>query len=411
MSRGELPISEIKIGKRFRKDLGDIDGLAASMGLLGLLQPIGVASIDGETRLVFGQRRLRAAQKLGWATIPARVVKVDALLAEHDENEVRKQFTVSERVAIAEAMKARIGERRGGDRTKGKVDSYPQCSEVPDGEKTREHVARQAGFESDFSFRQAKTVVEGAAPELVQAMDEGLVSISLAAQLAKKYDEKQQREVVARMRAAQAEGAKANENLARNAVREIRREERIENLAEISKASAALDGSLGRFPVIYADPPWRYEHAESESRAIENQYPTMDLDAICALDLASCTTDDAVLFCWATSPKLAEALSVIEAWGFSYRTCIVWDKERIGMGYYARQQHELLLICTKGSPPAPPPDARPPSVYREPRDAHSAKPHRFYELIEAMYPELPKLELFCRSPRSGWSVWGNQSAA
>ncbi len=399
----EIPIAEIKVGKRFRKDLGDIDGLAASMGLLGLLQPIGVT---GDMELVFGQRRLRAAQKLGWSTILARVVKVDALLAERDENEVRKAFTVSERVSIAEAVRAQIGSRQG-QRTDKLVDKDPQ---VEPGEKTRERAARSAGFESDYTYRQAKAVVETAAPELTQAMDEGLVSPSLAAQLVRTYDLNQQREVVARMRAAQAEGARANENLARNAVREIRRAERIEKLAAIAQNNAPLNGSVGRFPVIYADPPWKYEHTPSESREIENQYPTMEFEEIRELDVASVTTDDAILFCWATAPKLDEALSVIKAWGFSYRTCMVWDKEKIGMGYFARQQHELLLIAMKGEVPAPPPEARPPSVYREPRgEVHSRKPERFYELIEAMYAELPKLELFCRTPRHGWSAWGNQS--
>ena len=82
--------------------------------------------------------------------------------------------------------------------------------------------------------------------------------------------------------------------------------------------------------MIYADPPWRYEHVKTESRAIENQYPTMDLDAICALPVRDIATDDSVLFLWATSPKLAEAMRVIDAWGFTYRTCMAWVKEKIG---------------------------------------------------------------------------------
>lgn len=190
---------------------------------------------------------------------------------------------------------------------------------------------------------------------------------------------------------------------------EERRKERLETLQQIATGNADLNGALGTFPIIYADPPWRYEHAESESRAIENQYPTMELYDICALPLSEVTTPDAVLFLWGTSPKLAEAMRVIEAWGFTYRTCMVWDKEKMGMGYYARQQHELLLIATKGQPPAPAPDARPRSVIRIAREAHSAKPIEFYEIIEAMYPNLPKLEMFCRAPRDGWRAWGNQS--
>jgi len=194
----------------------------------------------------------------------------------------------------------------------------------------------------------------------------------------------------------------------RQAKTEQRRKERLDKIVEISQANVELKTDA-RYPVLYADPPWRYEHAESESRAIENQYPTMTLDDICALPVADLATPDAILFLWATSPKLAESMRVIESWGFEYRTCAVWDKQKIGMGYYFRQRHELLLVATRGSVPTPAPGDRVASVISEPREEHSAKPGKFAELIETMYPTLPRIELFCRSPRQGWSVWGNQS--
>ena len=186
------------------------------------------------------------------------------------------------------------------------------------------------------------------------------------------------------------------------------RVERVNKIVEISQGNQTLEG-IGKFPVIYADPPWRYEHVETESRAIENHYPTMQLDDICNMDISQISTDDSVLFMWATSPKLEEALRVINAWGFSYVTCAVWDKEKIGMGYYFRQQHELLLVAKKGNIPVPIPAARVKSVLSYKRGEHSSKPEEFYSIIEDMYPEYKKLELFCRSPRVGWSVWGNQS--
>jgi N6-adenosine-specific RNA methylase IME4 len=169
-----------------------------------------------------------------------------------------------------------------------------------------------------------------------------------------------------------------------------------------------LHSEDGPFSVLYADPPWRYQHTESESRAIENQYPTMSLDEICNLPIHEVCADDAILFLWATSPKLEEAMKVLEAWGFIYRTCAVWDKEKIGMGYYFRQQHELLLVAAKGHPPTPDPSDRVSSVIRTPRLKHSQKPEVVYEIIEAMYPHLPKLELFARSLRNQWSAWGNE---
>lgn len=191
-----------------------------------------------------------------------------------------------------------------------------------------------------------------------------------------------------------------------------RREERLDKLAEISKGNADLSTAV-RYPIIYADPPWRYENPPmgATSRSIENHYPTMTLEEICSLPVGDLATDDALLYLWATAPKLAECMRVIEAWGFEYRTNLVWDKEVIGMGYHARNQHEILLIAKRGEIPPPEAGKQPSSVLRERRAEHSAKPIFYYQMIEAAYPQLPKIELFCRSPRDGWAVWGNQAEA
>jgi N6-adenosine-specific RNA methylase IME4 len=166
----------------------------------------------------------------------------------------------------------------------------------------------------------------------------------------------------------------------------------------------------GKFCVIYADPPWKYDFSQSDSRKIENQYPTMELDAICNLPIANMASDDCVLFLWATSPKLVEAMQVVFAWGFTYKTCAVWVKDKIGMGYYFRQRHELLLVATKGNPSPPPPSERPDSVMEYPRGEHSAKPPEVQDLIDGMYPDLSKVELFARNnDRKGWVTWGNQA--
>ena len=187
--------------------------------------------------------------------------------------------------------------------------------------------------------------------------------------------------------------------------REERRQERIETI--VHETAEPIEG-IGKFPVIYADPPWRYEHSISDSRKIENQYPTMLLDDICNLEVSKISNNDCILFMWATNPKLEEAMRVINAWGFTYRTNMVWVKDKIGMGYYARQQHELLLIAAKGNLPTSDPGDRVSSVIYSDRDQHSKKPDRVYTIIEKMYPEYAKVELFARSKREGWEAWGNQ---
>ncbi len=193
------------------------------------------------------------------------------------------------------------------------------------------------------------------------------------------------------------------------AKRQMNRDKKIEQIVE--NTVAPIEGvakSMGRFPVIYADPPWRYDFSKSPSRDIENQYPTMTLEEICNLDVASLAHDDSVLFLWATSPKQKEALQVIESWGFEYKTQAVWVKDKMGMGYYFRQQHELLLVATKGNLPTCGSSGRVSSVIHSPRGVHSSKPDIVYEIIEQMYPDYRKVELFARQKTEGWVSWGNE---
>lgn len=162
----------------------------------------------------------------------------------------------------------------------------------------------------------------------------------------------------------------------------------------------------GTFDIIYADPPWRYDMSISETRDIENQYPTMDVEEICALPLPE-IAKDALLIMWATAPKLIEALNVMEAWGFQYKTHSIWDKGKIGMGYWFRGQHELLLIGTKGNFSPPEVEFRNSSIYHEDRSAPSVKPEFYYDWIETAFPG-KRVELFARQARDGWANWGNE---
>ena len=169
-------------------------------------------------------------------------------------------------------------------------------------------------------------------------------------------------------------------------------------------------GAAVRFDIILADPPWRYEHIRTKSRRVENHYPTMTVGDIAVLPIASIAADDAVLFMWATNPKLPEALHVMASWGFTYRTSAVWVKPQMGMGYYFRAQHEPLLLGVRGKMRPPPPAARPRSVINAPRQRHSQKPESVYTLIEGMFPDASRVELFARARRGGWASWGNEIA-
>ncbi len=222
MSIVEVRCDAVHVGQRHRRDLGEIESLAESIATEGLLQPIGITE---ENVLVFGERRLRAVQDvLRRETISARVVHVRSITAgEYAENEIRKDFTPSERVAIGKALEAEAGDRRG-KRTDLQIPEHlpalaptsssrqlvTDLAQVEPGVKTRDIVAKAAGFGSASTYEQAKKVVAQGAPDLVEAMDSGEVSISAAAVIAAEPRERQEQIV-------QLPG-----ELRRQAVRELR---------------------------------------------------------------------------------------------------------------------------------------------------------------------------------------------
>lgn len=164
------------------------------------------------------------------------------------------------------------------------------------------------------------------------------------------------------------------------------------------------------YDVVMADPPWRYDFSKSRSRKIERKYPTMSVEEIIALKDSIPFAKNCALYLWVTQPKLKLGLQVMDGWGFEYKSGIIWDKKRVGMGYWARGRHEQLLIGTRGKKRPPKPKDRPQSVIEEVRsNTHSRKPIAAYEIIEKAFPNDKKLELFARVTREGWDSWGNQA--
>jgi hypothetical protein len=192
-SKMKVRINDVILEKRFRKDLGELDGLMESIRLLGLLQPIGITK---QNVLVFGQRRLIACQMLGHEEIEARIVDVPTIIdGEYAENEIRKDFTVSERVAIGKAIEDGIGERRGGLREKGvKPQNFARREGRVSGKETRSIAGGVAGFGNHETYRQAKIVVSKGAPDLVEKVDSGKVSVSAAYKEIQREEKKRERE-------------------------------------------------------------------------------------------------------------------------------------------------------------------------------------------------------------------------
>lgn len=163
----------------------------------------------------------------------------------------------------------------------------------------------------------------------------------------------------------------------------------------------------GKYRVIYADPPWKYGNTMPDEFGEQaDHYHLLTVDEISALPIKYMAQDNAVLFLWVTSPILEESFQVVSAWGFKYKSSFVWDKVKHVMGHYNSVRHEVLLVCVRGSCQ---PDVKKlfDSVYSEERTEHSRKPEHFRQIIDTIYPNGKRIELFARKRADGWDVWGN----
>lgn len=179
------------------------------------------------------------------------------------------------------------------------------------------------------------------------------------------------------------------------------------------------------FGAMLADPPWSFRTYSGEKAVptlAADPYPTMTLAEMKLLPVADLALPDALLVMWIVSSHLVEALELGSSWGFTYRSIgPVWAKDRaptqaemfddgpicdLGMGYWFRQQVEIALVFGRGSPKRLARNVR--QYVGSPRREHSRKPDCVHERIERLVAG-PRLELFARSPRKGWTVWGNQT--
>lgn len=168
-----------------------------------------------------------------------------------------------------------------------------------------------------------------------------------------------------------------------------------------------------KYQIIYADPPWQYDDKGCNGNA-EGHYNTMSQKELCELPISQITDDDCVLFLWTTYPMLKEALELIEAWGFTYKTiAFQWLKKNksgqglfYGLGRWTRGNTEPCLLAVKGKPHRIAENIF--QVIQSPLRKHSQKPHETYVKIEKLMGDLPRIELFARCKREGWDAWGNQ---
>lgn len=171
-----------------------------------------------------------------------------------------------------------------------------------------------------------------------------------------------------------------------------------------------------KYKIIYADPPWEYDDKSiSHGGGAESHYPCMSTKDICKLPVKKLAESDSVLLIWATYPMLPEAIKVIKAWGFEYKTvAFTWVKTTeegkvyMGMGRYTRSNAEICMLATRGEGvPRINADIYNTQLHR--KKDHSRKPDKFRNDIVRLFGDLPRIELFSRERFDGWDVWGNEA--
>jgi len=184
-----------------------------------------------------------------------------------------------------------------------------------------------------------------------------------------------------------------------------------------SQISDGFPGLSGTYSTILVDPPWRFLNRTGkvapEHRRL-HRYPTMSFPEIGNLPVGNCAAEKAHLYMWCPNALLPEGLTILKAWGFTYKTNIVWYKVRKdggpdgrGVGFYFRNVTELLLFGIKGKMRTLAPGRRQVNVIVSRKEEHSRKPQGAYRIIEECSPG-PYLELFARERVPGWTQWGNQ---
>ena len=170
-----------------------------------------------------------------------------------------------------------------------------------------------------------------------------------------------------------------------------------------------------KYNIIYADPAWYFKSYSSkgEGRNATQHYDCMSISDICNLPISNISKNDCVLFIWVIDPMLPQALEVIKAWGFKYKTvAFTWVKENksegyfTGLGYWTRANPEMCLLATKGKPKRISKSVR--QLVMDKRREHSRKPDRIRNDIVELCGDLPRIELFARQRVDGWEYWGNE---
>lgn len=378
----DVSLDRIVISDRCRADIGDLESLMTSIQEIGLLHPVVLTS---DYRLVAGERRYRAFQRLGRSSIAAHVCPaLDEALklaeAERDENTCREPLSPSEALAQSRKLEKLYEEeaaqrRQEGNRAGGKAagrgrpkdrsrETFPQPKE---GSRTKARSASGTGY----SYKTLAKV-----EEIERAAEKDPETFGPLAESLKK-------------KGCRPDG--------------------VHKQYKRLKAAKLLDSQPvptpdGPFDVLVIDPPWTYNKRKGDTTHRANlSYPSMTVEEIKALSIPA--HENCLLWLWTTNAHIFEAGQILEAWGFQSKTVLTWVKDRMGTGDWLRGQTEHCILAIKGKPAIKKLTNQSTVLYAK-RGEHSRKPEEFYELVESLCPG-SKCEMFSRQPRKGWNQHGD----
>jgi N6-adenosine-specific RNA methylase IME4/ParB-like chromosome segregation protein Spo0J len=379
----EVSIEDVVI-PRGRRRLGDVTELCKSIASVGLLHPVVVTP---ELRLVAGLHRLRACEELGWTKIPVTVLtlsKLELELGEIDENLVRCEFSVLERAEHL-ARRKKVYEAIHPETRRGVAGGMAKANKLR-GNPASE-IASLAGQIA------SKTGVSRRAIELhVQIATD--IPRDLRDRLRGTWVANDQRSLlqIARLDGKEQEAVVGHLSKGVGSVH-------IAKALVVRSTLGRVSPPTGKYHVIVADPPWPYE-------GFTEDYPSMTLDEIKALPIATLAEKDCILWLWTTNIMMRHVYPLLDAWGFEEQTILTWAKSVIGKGWYLRNQTEHCVVATKGKPSLALVGQS--SLLQARGRERGRKPDEFFQLVDGLCAG-SKLELFGRQSRAGWTTWGAES--
>ena len=330
-------------------------------------------SIWGDT-IVDGHNRYEIAAKynLTYTTVSYEFECEDDVKLWIFKNQIgRRNLSPFERVRLALHLEPVFAERAKMQQIRKPMESVRQISAEQIPINTRNAIADISSVSHD-TVSKVKKILDVGAPEILEKLQRGDLNYSV-----------------------------------NKAYLESCSKERKENVPLSNDMKYSLSIPNSDFSVIYADPPWEPKFLNDQSDSSKSNSYTMKFGDLRKLGIPA--ADDAILLLWSYTSILDKALQLMNAWGFKYRTNIIWDKQQVELGQYVRGQHEMLLIGIKGNFNPPAEDVRVASVYSEESGKQKTKPKWFYEQIEKMFPNEKYLELFASNKHNDrWTVFDNR---